>query len=243
MSIYPSARAWDHSRQRGAKFTLLLAMADRADELGVLYAGYKFLAGRARMKERQAKRHIQELVRSGEVIAVRSRRADGLNLPNYYIVAVGAPDEVLRQAMERVEELLALRGGVVLGGSGENDTTAVLGGSGENDTIVVAKTPPYRRVAKMTPDPLDPEERHSEEGDGLKLWQAALAELEGQMAKATFRKHLAGTSAAGQGDELVVRVRNEMSREWLEAKLADVVTRTVASVANRPLAVRFEVGQ
>lgn len=244
MSIYPSVRVWDHSQQRGAKFILLLAMADRADELGVLYAGYKFLANRARMRDaRQVRRHIADLVDSGEVIAVRSRRGDGMNLPNYYVVAVGASDEVLQQAMERIDTFLTQQGGAVVGDRGKSTLIPEKGGKGKNIPIVGVKVPPYRMGVKLPSDPLDPEEGHSEEDDGLKIWRAALAELEEQMTKGTFRKHLQGTTAAGQGDALVVRVRNEISREWLDAKLADVVARTVESVAGRPLAVRFEVGQ
>jgi hypothetical protein len=77
--------------------------------------------------------------------------------------------------------------------------------------------------------------------DDRRLWKDALGELEMQMTRASYHNWLAGTTAALVGDELVVYCRNRFAVDWLANRLNGLVARTVASVAGRPLAVRYEV--
>ena len=61
-----------------------------------------------------------------------------------------------------------------------------------------------------------------------------------QMTKATYHTWLTGTTATLDGDQLTIHVRNHHAIDWLENRLHDLITRTAASVAGRPLAVRYE---
>jgi hypothetical protein len=72
------------------------------------------------------------------------------------------------------------------------------------------------------------------------LWRDALEELEMQMSQATYAAWLKGTTATLHGDELVVLVRNRYAVDWLENRLHNLITRTVAGVARRPIAVRYD---
>lgn len=238
MSIYPLARVWDHSAQRGTALLLLLAMADRADELGVCWAGANWLAGRARLERRQTIRTVQAIEQAGEIIVVRSRKPSGLNIVNHYIVSVGAPADILVAAHERIAELLELRGGVIHDTSVVDDTR----GRGKVTPGVVAGMS-LGVVAGMSPDPsLDPKEEEGDPLDPLLFWKLALGELETQMTKSTFRQWLRDTTAEwGTADELVVRCRNSAAVEWLDNRLRPLVERVVESAAGSPYPIRFEV--
>ncbi|MCL4805523.1 MAG: chromosomal replication initiator protein DnaA [Anaerolineae bacterium] len=74
------------------------------------------------------------------------------------------------------------------------------------------------------------------------VWKATLGELEMQMTRATFTTWLQGTRALSfAGDEFVVGVRNDFAKDWLENRLYDLIARTLAGVAERPVTVRFVV--
>lgn len=247
MSIYPLARVWDHSTQRGTALLLLLAMADRADELGVCWAGANWLAERARLERRQAIRTVQMLEQAEEIIVVRSRRPTGLNIVNHYIVSVGAPPDTLTAAHARVHELLDLRGGIVYDTSVTEDTTPSVvedtRGSGQDDTRGRG-TQTLGVVAGMSPDPsLDP---LREEDDPLDpppasfLWGLALDELEMQMTRATYRTWLRGTAAEWSAGELIIQCRSAAAVDWLHNRLRGLVERAVESAAGSPYPIRFE---
>jgi hypothetical protein len=81
------------------------------------------------------------------------------------------------------------------------------------------------------------------DGNYTALWQAALAELQLQMAQATFG-HLQGSQAIGAEDgTLSVAVRTAHAQEWLQGRLGGVVGRTVERLAGRPLVVQFVVAE
>jgi chromosomal replication initiator protein len=74
------------------------------------------------------------------------------------------------------------------------------------------------------------------------VWKAALGELEMQMTKATFNTWLLGTRALSfHEDVLVIGVRNDFAKDWLENRLYDLIARTVSSVVNQCVGVRFVV--
>ncbi len=233
MSIYPLARVWDHSQQRGTPFVLLLAIADRADELGVAWAGTAWLAGRARLERRQTIRVIQSLEQAQELIVVRSKRENGINIVNHYIVTVGAPPEIIQQAYVRINELLAIRGSVVHDTSVQDDTR----GSGRGDTRG-SGSGDTRVVAGMSHDPYsDPLEKSTFSPSAL--WSLALGDLEMQMTRAAYRRHLENTTATLAGDELTIHVR-QGSDQWLAARFNELISRTVTGLAGRPLTISYK---
>lgn len=247
MSIYPLMRVWEHSRQRGTALLVLLAMADRADELGVVWAGTHWLAARARVERRQIIRTVHYLEAQGELIVMRARKPNGQTIVNHYIIATGASDELVAQGRKRAQELLEIRGGVI------EDTpegvTGDTGGGVAHDTGGVSPatrggvTPGHREGVTVSHDPYSyPEE---EERDPLpsasELWPAALVELGMQMTRATFNNWLAGTTAEWAGEELVIRCRSAQAVDWLQNRLRAMVEGAVKSVAGLPHPIRFEV--
>jgi hypothetical protein len=75
------------------------------------------------------------------------------------------------------------------------------------------------------------------------LWRDALVELEMQMTKSTFAAWLRGTSATLADDILTIHLRNTHAVDWVSNRLHDLIARTVAALAGRPLTIRYEVCQ
>lgn len=73
-------------------------------------------------------------------------------------------------------------------------------------------------------------------------WKATLGELELQMTKATFNTWLKDARLlACDENEYVVGVRNDYAKDWLENRLEDTITRTLSTIAGKPVNVRFVV--
>jgi hypothetical protein len=71
---------------------------------------------------------------------------------------------------------------------------------------------------------------HAEQAQ--RLWQDALADLEGQMTPATFDSWFRDSKALGvngDGQTLVIRVKNQYAIEWLQSRLYNVTHRTLVS--------------
>src|SRR5690349_6494385 len=81
MSFAALRHVWDSSRQTGAAFTVLLALADYADETGVAWPSVESLARKARLSERTTHYALAQLHRSGEIVIETGR---GRNRPNQY---------------------------------------------------------------------------------------------------------------------------------------------------------------
>jgi hypothetical protein len=247
MSIYPLMRVWEHSQQRGTALLVLLAMADRADELGVVWAGTHWLAARARVNRRQIIRTVHYLESQGELIVMRSRKPNGQTIVNHYIIATGASDELLADGRKRAQELLEIRGGVIEdtpeGVAGDTGGVSPVTRGGVSPVTRGGVSPGHREGGTVSHDPSSyPEE---EEGDPLpsasELWKAALTELGMQMTRQTFDNCLLGTLAAWDGEALVIHCRSAQAVEWLENRLRVLVERAVEEVAGLPCPVRFEV--
>jgi len=74
------------------------------------------------------------------------------------------------------------------------------------------------------------------------VWEAALAELQLQMTKATFDTWVKNTEALEcEGDVYVIGVASGFARDWLDRRLRSVVERVLASVLERPVEVEFRV--
>lgn len=95
----------------------------------------------------------------------------------------------------------------------------------------------------MSPDPYSYPEEKNDDSDPLpdfsEVWREALDEMEWQMTKSTFQRHLAGTSARRDGETLVAVVR-PLSIDWLTTRFAELIQRTVAQVAGQQVELRFE---
>jgi chromosomal replication initiator protein len=73
-------------------------------------------------------------------------------------------------------------------------------------------------------------------------WKATLGELELQMTKATFNTWLRDASLVSAEDgTYVVGVRNDYAKDWLESRLSGTITRTLSTIAGKPVVVDFIV--
>ncbi len=72
------------------------------------------------------------------------------------------------------------------------------------------------------------------------LWQAALAELKGQVSRANFETWLRDTVAQSYEDEcLTVGAPTGLAAEWLQERMGSLVHTTLARLVGRPLEVSF----
>lgn len=73
-------------------------------------------------------------------------------------------------------------------------------------------------------------------------WQSVLAQLQLDMSKASFDKWLRDTHASSLNDDaLVVTVPDLETRDWLEARLTNIVQRLLIGVLNGAVSVQFVV--
>lgn len=73
-------------------------------------------------------------------------------------------------------------------------------------------------------------------------WQAALGELELQLAKSTFDAWLKGTTVIAYEDGVfTIGARTPYSRDWLENRLKGPIKRTLTRIAGRQVDVHFVV--
>lgn len=78
----------------------------------------------------------------------------------------------------------------------------------------------------------------------IETWNKAKEHLAGQMTRATFDTWLANTWVESvDGAEWVIGVQNAYALDWLQNRLATVISRALAHVAGGPVAVRFVVGR
>lgn len=109
MSVAVSRRVWESSRHNGATFTVLLALADYADDEGVAYPSVTALAKKARLSERMTQYAIGQLKRSGEVLV---EVGGGRHRTHRYVVRVSETaqplhpieeEETVQSVSERVQ--------------------------------------------------------------------------------------------------------------------------------------------
>ena len=72
------------------------------------------------------------------------------------------------------------------------------------------------------------------------IWSETLSLLQGQMTKAMFNSVMQGTRLDGaQNGAYVVQVANDMTKDWLDNRLRNVVERALSSVVGHPVRVEF----
>ncbi len=74
------------------------------------------------------------------------------------------------------------------------------------------------------------------------IWETALGELQLQMTKATFDTWVKQTSVLAYEDgTFIIGVQNGYAKDWLENRLAGSIKRTLTSILNRSVEVKFVV--
>jgi hypothetical protein len=113
------------------------------------------------------------------------------------------------------------------------------------------ETPRLLKAAQLAPDRpqlaaasllpgFEAAESDTDRDEGRRLWQAALAQLQLQMARQTFDTWLRPAElVAYQDDQFVVNAKNTYAKEWLENRLTRSIERVLSGVVGRPVTVRF----
>lgn len=78
--------------------------------------------------------------------------------------------------------------------------------------------------------------------DAIRLWRAAVGQLELELAKPTFDTWLRDTWAVSYEDGvLVIGVQSAYAKDWLESRLYALIQRVVSKTAGRTVSARFVV--
>ncbi len=74
------------------------------------------------------------------------------------------------------------------------------------------------------------------------VWQVALGQLQLQMTRATFDTWLKDTRIISQNNgNLVIGTKNAFAKDWLENRLFNTISRTVANILEHPVDIEFAV--
>jgi len=104
MSIKRMSAVWEDSEHKGSALIFMLAIADNADDLGVAWPGYEYLAHKTRMSRRTVMRLATTCAESGEIWMMHRDRQQS----NVYIVTVGLSLLELQEAAIKASKMGAL---------------------------------------------------------------------------------------------------------------------------------------
>lgn len=90
MSIEVMTQVWKHSKQRGAKLLILLALADFANDESVAWPSVDTLAKKARCSRRRVQDAIRDLQDAGELSLQENAGPNGVHLYQVTIAVGGA---------------------------------------------------------------------------------------------------------------------------------------------------------
>lgn len=88
---------WDHSKHRGTRLLLMLALADSCNDEDIAWPKVRTLAQRIRSSERQARTTLRTLEDSGELW---THFQTGRAYPNFYLVAVRMTASTIAKKLE-----------------------------------------------------------------------------------------------------------------------------------------------
>jgi len=75
-------------------------------------------------------------------------------------------------------------------------------------------------------------------------WQSVLGQLQMEMPRASFDTWVRDTQVASfDGKTLIVSVRNNYARDWLESRLTSTISRLLIGIMDQSVDVRFVVGE
>ena len=86
MSIKVMSAVWEHSRQKGSKLLLLLAIADFARDDGIAWPSIRSLAEMSRMSERQTSRNLRDLIKAGELEVIKHGGSGARDTSKYRVI-------------------------------------------------------------------------------------------------------------------------------------------------------------
>jgi hypothetical protein len=84
MSVSVMSLVWERSRAKGGDLGVLLAIADNADDDGLAWPGFQYLAAKSRMSKNTVRRHIKNLEEVLREIEVQ--RSTGGRVSHRYVI-------------------------------------------------------------------------------------------------------------------------------------------------------------
>jgi len=76
----------------------------------------------------------------------------------------------------------------------------------------------------------------------ISLWREAQQSLQARLTKATYETYLKGATLLSFDDSVaVLGVPNQFAQEWIEGRLAKIITRVLEDIFKEPLDLRVEV--
>lgn len=168
MTLEVMNTVWEHSKEKGTKRLVLLALADAANHDGYCWPGIEYIARRCKCSGRYIIKIIAELEQSGEIFAAHR---PGRNRGNVYFVTVNTniedfakrlvhyldykPTEALRAATEHLRkgELLSQK---VNPSSPLTGKLKVNNSSEKVNNSSVKVNPGREKVNSSSPDPKEP---------------------------------------------------------------------------------------
>lgn len=136
MSIKVLSHVWEHSQLSGTELLMLLAIADNADDDGICWYSVKSLAAKARVSPRQAKRLINQIEESGELVV--KRYLGRQKTATYVITLPGLPQCSIEEAEAIRKVRTSIKGDTrvrVLEEKGDTDDTFFAGKGDTDDTF------------------------------------------------------------------------------------------------------------
>lgn len=149
MSVKVMSHVWEHSKQKGSKLLMLLAIADSANDAGFAWPSQATLAKKARMTKRNAQRLLDQLATTGEIVIFNrvSEAENEHHFSNVYQIALpgkhALPAEIRGLFKPRMSP--GSDSGVIRGSDTHVTTgndTGVTTGSDSGVTTVVTPAPP-----------------------------------------------------------------------------------------------------
>jgi hypothetical protein len=247
MSLQRMTAVWEYSQHKGSALLLMLALADVADDLGVCWPGYDYLARRIRMTRVSAMRLIDLCHDSGELwkLARTHQRT------NLYIVAIGLSHQDLKDAAERAIKLGVRPPSVSINLIPPPQVVEVVTryyypAMGSHIAMIPGShiaMIPGSHIA-MIPDPSLPVMTQKE--DTLSsLWSSILEIAKGMMTRATFDQNLRGSTILPSDDgTLRVKLYFLNSVPWVDHRLRPVIEQAMRQVpAAHGLSLEFVAGE
>lgn len=245
MSIKRMTAVWEHSEHKGSELLFMLAVADNANDIGVAWPGYHYLARKTRMARRSVMRLAATCAESGELWLLQRPRQRS----NIYVVTVDLDIDDLKAAGEQALDMGAIppTGSDIL--SPPPQVLAVVTRCHQVVTrchhVVIPESPGGDTA--MSPDPsLSVITLEEEEDQRLQdLWKAAKRQLQGRMTDATFNTHFVRSRLLpADNGAWRLRVDNENAAHWINRNhrrtIVDALRMVSGEEADRELEIVTE---
>ena len=221
MGIRHMNAVWERSQHKGSELLLMLAIADMANDVGLAWPGYVYLAHKTRMARRSVMRLAATCADTGELWVLNRK----LQRSNIYIVTVDLSIDELRQAAIQGGEM-----GAIPTTDSDNLTpppqvlevvTRCHQVVPKRHHVVIPESPGSDTA--MSPDPVLPViTLLGEKEDDLlsSSWSPLLDAIALTMTSATFDTWLRGSRLIdATNGTWIVQLRNSYAVEWVENRL------------------------